>query len=1154
MSGNGRYLATVASTSKPFTHLLSVWEMTASTEQLVGKERTISIQSQQVLPLDMPSIFPSARAEGVLTLQEPRYKGQERNARVSLSWDGSMVAVAEQDTQFPNDISNFFEVYHNDPYPQEAQSATALSTMATLRPSNEYKRFPEFKEFRGYGRFHITENPGPNIDQEFFIACHGDHIHIFSVHPKWCHLHTIRIVPQAFDMHIAGTPSLHLAVMEPKYGILSVWDIEQDTLTSLVQPRGSHTSHIQRRPRKRPTADIVAFSSIGHIMAVSWDKSITLHWISSGSLLGTFTLPPGSSKVNNLRFLENDTLLLVNYNRDNGNHITEAIGVVLETYSMVVVDHFVIPQACTAWIAPTVGSGMMFFSVHGSILDLVVPYVMPRIPCTKECHQALTPLKTCQHIITSSALVEYSAASGLRYRIEMLDELNSPPSFIISIYGRDAGEPKKFEVRFPRQYFDPEEAFFLEDNLRLVVVDSGYTFIWQLPATMDDDLKLEVVRYQKKMHYYSTCLHQELYSQYKVDDNQAQHIECCFQNADVQYFEREIRLAIAVYQVTDEASRKAILQYIGPYLNSHCDSVNPDDTFLATLCHWWANIWLLHEKESNNQFLLDLLASPASQWILRPDTPLKSNPIWVLLEAANTQPRVMHTAKVLMDYCFQKARAEKEVGYLCPVLQCLGALVDPNGLHTDLGMETLERLNYLPVKSREYLIDHHSIAHPPELRLDFWRSNKRPLYKCEDPILQLTNDMELQGLDEYFKRELFLVVVFLQVYGGYHGTLFGIFIAIAALSTIFLWLELIQLIADWRHYLTSLYNLADVIVFGLPLAASINHFLILSGTITGQNPRDGNAGLLSFSVLIVFLHFLFELRISQSICKFVTIIINAFIKIRMFFFLFAGATIAFTIAVLHLLHSCPFEVCVDSDPPTNFPTHFYGAISATFFYMSGRYNSVENEFDSKNWAFQSLMMTSYFFMVVLMLNVLIALINNAFSDGEATWHATWLESRLRVIETVENLSYRIPGLREHSKWFPDEIYYSILGKQIEVYQAKESEGWADSINDGNNSSATLVGNVPKPGNSSKARKPPVSSPRSSYSPIMQSKPRNSISSVIAHPDEDTGGTFSERPMQDLKSELKQARNQIDALQNQMNDMQEKLYAFLEIRAASGSSS
>ncbi|KAF9177975.1 hypothetical protein BGZ51_008230, partial [Haplosporangium sp. Z 767] len=939
MSGNGRYLATVASTSTPLTHLLSVWEMTASTDQLVGEERTISIQSQQELPFSAPPVRPSARAEGVLSLQELRDGSQGRDVRVSLSWDGSMVAVAEQDTQFPNDISNFFEVYHNDPYPQEAQSTTALSTMATLRPSNEYKRFPEFKEFRGYGRFHITENPNPHVDQEFFIACHWDRIHIFSVHPKWCHLHTIVIGPQAFDMHITGSPSPYLAVMEPKYGILSVWDIEQDTLTSLVQPRGSHTSHIQRRPRKRPTADVVAFSSMGHIVAAAWDKSITLHWISSGSPLGTFTLPPGSSKVNNLRFLENDTLLLVNYNRDNGNHITEAIGVVLETYGMTVMDHFVIPQACTAWIAPTVGSGMMFFSVHGPTLDLVVPYVLPRIPCTKECHQALTPLRTCQHIITSRDPVEYSAPSGLRYRIEMLDELNSPPSFIISIYGRDAGESKKFEVRFTRQYFNPEQAFFLEDNLRLVVIADWYTFIWQLPATMDDDLKLGVVRYQKARHHYSICLHQELYSQHRADDNQPEHIECRFHNTDVQYFEREIRHMIAIYQVADAASRKAILQYIGPHLNSHCDSENPDDTFLATLCHWWVDIWLLHEEESHNQFLSDLLASPASQWILRPDTPMESNPLWVLLDAANTRPRAMQPAKLLIEHCFQNAKAAKEIGYLFPVLQCLGTSVDPKGLHTDLGAETLERLKCLPVKNREYLIDHHSIAHPPELRLDFWRSNKRPLYRCKDPILQLASDVKLHDLNEYFKGELcvapfsmlwqyqddvqihapssskpswihvflstvwykckpstqkmvkhhdfshemldnpaiialidykwntigfrycmvrfvtqccyyalVLMVVFLQVYGSYHGTLFGIFIAIAILSTIFLWLELLQLIADWRHYLTSLYNLADVIVFGLPLAASINHFLILSGTITGQSPGDGNAGLLSFSV------------------------------------------------------------------------------------------------------------------------------------------------------------------------------------------------------------------------------------------------------------------------------------------------------------------
>ncbi|KAG0249097.1 hypothetical protein BG011_009599 [Mortierella polycephala] len=838
----------------------------------------------------------------------------------------------------------------------------------------------------------------------------------------------------------------------------------------------------------------------------------------------------------------------------------------------------------------------------------------------------------------------------------MLDEPNSPPIFEVSIYGRDPAKPKKFDIRFTRQYFDPEQAFFLKDNLCFVVNADWYTFIWQLPATMDDDLKLDVVRYQKTRSHYSTCLHQELYSQYKIDDNQPQHIERRFQNTNVQYFEREIRHMIAIYQVADEASRKAILQYIGPNLNSHYDSDSTGDTFLSTLCHWWVNIWLLYEDESHNKFLSDLLASSASQWILRPDTPQESNPLWILLEAANTRSRVMHLAKILINYCFQNARAERDVGYLFPVLQCLHVFIDPKCPHTDLGAETLERLKYLPVKNREYLIDHHKIAHSPERRLDFWRSNKRLLYRCKDPIVQLANDMEPQGFNENFKREfcvapfsmlwrnhdnvrihatppskpswirivlslvwykckpsikkkvecqgysndvlnnpalvalieykwnvigfkyymvrfstqccyyaLVLTVMFLQVYGSHHGTLFGVFVAIAVLSVIFLWLELIQLIRDWRHYLTSFYNLVDMMVFGLPLAASINHFLILSGTITGQTPDDGNAGLLSFSVLFVFLHFIFELRFSKRICQFVTIIVYAFVEIRMFFFLSAGVIFAYTIAIMHLLHSCPFKMCVEPDPPTNFPTHFYGALSATFFYMAGRYNSVDDEFDSNNWAFQTLMMGYYFFMVVLMLNVLIALINNAFNDGAATWHATWLESRIRVIETVEDISFR-----EHYNWFPDEIYYSVLGKQIEVYQAKELDEWANSTNDGNNSSATLVDNVPKPRSSSKSkvppmsptRLPPMSPPRSSHSPNYLFKQRDSTSSATTYTPEsgeDVVGAASGRLMNELQGELRQhelrqVQGQIGALQGQMKEMQEMLSAFLETRAASGSSS
>ncbi|KAF9177993.1 hypothetical protein BGZ50_008170, partial [Haplosporangium sp. Z 11] len=102
----------------------------------------------------------------------------------------------------------------------------------------------------------------------------------------------------------------------------------------------------------------------------------------------------------------------------------------------------------------------------------------------------------------------------------------------------------------------------------------------------------------------------------------------------------------------------------------------------------------------------------------------------------------------------------------------------------------------------------------------------------------------------------------------------------------------------------------------------------------------------------------------------------------------------------------------------------------------GQYDAVEDEFKSQNWSFKTMMMVFFFFTVILMLNVLIALINKAFEDGDVTWRLTWLENRLRVIESVENITYHIPGFREHYNWFPDEIYYSATDKEIENFRAR----------------------------------------------------------------------------------------------------------------------
>ncbi|KAG0249100.1 hypothetical protein BG011_009602 [Mortierella polycephala] len=211
----------------------------------------------------------------------------------------------------------------------------------------------------------------------------------------------------------------------------------------------------------------------------------------------------------------------------------------------------------------------------------------------------------------------------------------------------------------------------------------------------------------------------------------------------------------------------------------------------------------------------------------------------------------------------------------------------------------------------------------------------------------------------------------------------------------------------------------------------------------------------------------------------------------MFFVISAGGIIAFSIAILHLLRSCPFERCKFKG---EFPSHFYGAFTTTFLFMGGRYDSIEDELDSTNYAFQTMMVVFFFFAVILMLNVLIALINKAFKDGDDTWRQTWLENRLRVIENVENLSFDIPGFRAHFNYFPDEIYYSATVKEVDDFKAKYPNDFinSDLAND-------------------------------KSQPVARDAP------------DATAITTCEKPLCEVKEELKQSREQVLKLQEQMQE-------------------
>ncbi|KAI1295965.1 hypothetical protein EDD11_007676 [Mortierella claussenii] len=300
---------------------------------------------------------------------------------------------------------------------------------------------------------------------------------------------------------------------------------------------------------------------------------------------------------------------------------------------------------------------------------------------------------------------------------------------------------------------------------------------------------------------------------------------------------------------------------------------------------------------------------------------------------------------------------------------------------------------------------------------------------------------------------LVVVAALMQVYHNNPSQLVGLFMAIIVLATGFLWLEFLQALQSWTRYEESMYNVLDVIGFSMPLIGSIVQlYNIYAGT-------EGNIQVISFSVLAVALHLLFELRIIKSVCKYVTIIQKAIVEIKVFFIVFACGILAFAVATLHMTRACAYKgdcrACPQdpTDPMSStnctapdFPKNFFFAVSATYFFMSGRYDPVSNEFsDLSNWGFQIMMIAFFFFTVILMMNVLISLVNVAFDKGGDSWRLVWIESRLRYIESAENMSYYIPGFRETYKYFPDVIYYTATDKQVKEYQDKYFKKSPDDV-------------------------------------------------------------------------------------------------------------
>ncbi|KAF9289633.1 hypothetical protein BGZ68_008943 [Mortierella alpina] len=323
------------------------------------------------------------------------------------------------------------------------------------------------------------------------------------------------------------------------------------------------------------------------------------------------------------------------------------------------------------------------------------------------------------------------------------------------------------------------------------------------------------------------------------------------------------------------------------------------------------------------------------------------------------------------------------------------------------------------------------------------RTNFSELQYFDNPVVEALLEYKCQLV--YYT--IVLTVTLLQVYPGQMPltNLQGPFIAIIALGAMFLYLELQQFLADYWKYVRSPYNLVDLAVFSLPAIGSIQ--LLINMPKDEDTTVIGNSRVLSFAIVVIYIHLLFEMRVIKSVCNIVTIILSIVGKIRVFFAIFAVSILAFSHSFLHLLkaqsHDCPWDGTSTTDTArgcdvrdTDFPNTFVGALSATYFFMAGRYEPIDKNLDSDDWPFHLMLAAYYFMTVILMLNVLIALMNVAFSAGDDMGPLVWLENRLRSVEGAENMSYCAPGLRQQFDWFPQYIYYTASPRQVQAFENK----------------------------------------------------------------------------------------------------------------------
>ncbi|KAF9115495.1 hypothetical protein BGX27_007624 [Mortierella sp. AM989] len=207
-----------------------------------------------------------------------------------------------------------------------------------------------------------------------------------------------------------------------------------------------------------------------------------------------------------------------------------------------------------------------------------------------------------------------------------------------------------------------------------------------------------------------------------------------------------VRGSVEMYVGGDKNCRKAVIQYLENIVRS---SPTSPTCCVTVLCR----LWKPEEKVYFEEILSGLLPLTRVTWVPNADIKDRSDPLSILFKKADSEPAVIGTAKVIMNYCVNHAKSLKNLALLSPIFTSMREVMT---LFPEEAFRCLGRIAFIPVKQRSYIINNHTIAHPPKLRLQFWKPVSQPLHKSRDPIMQLDISLKRNPLDAKFANPIFM--------------------------------------------------------------------------------------------------------------------------------------------------------------------------------------------------------------------------------------------------------------------------------------------------------------------------------------------------------------------------------------------------------------